>query len=122
MLCPLAAQLLCGLLPDDMPEMSASEKIAALFPPMALANPDLTWEENAQASFAATLALRNALPQIVDVIEAAETALERGQQMPVQLSDERGASMGFSTYAAFEMPLAEALAESLVALEQVLDA
>ena len=53
--------------------MSASERLRALCPPMALADPELSYEENARASFNATLALRNALPFIADVVEADET-------------------------------------------------
>lgn len=57
--------------------MSASERLRALYPPMAMADLELTYEENARASFNATLALRNALPLIADGIAALQDLHER---------------------------------------------
>lgn len=52
--------------------MGASERLRELLEPMAFGDPEASYEENARRSFEATLTMRNALPLIADVVEAAE--------------------------------------------------
>ncbi len=61
---------------------------------------------------------KNGRGEVAAVVEAAENLLVHVQQMPVQLYDERGASMGFSTYGAAEMPYFDALVVAINALHK----
>lgn len=54
-------------------------------------------------------ALRNLEEQFETLRTAAEEVASRAQQMPVQLSDERGALMGYSTFSAVESSVMENL-------------
>lgn len=49
----------------------------------------------------------------VSLREAAEAVASRAQLVPMQLTDERGATIGFSTYACVEVPLMDALIAAL---------
>jgi hypothetical protein len=61
------------------------------------------------------------LYHIINVVEAAELALITGHKMPVQLYDERGATMGYDTYASLGIQFVDALGDAVAALSEALE-